>query len=184
MSNRSRSRHHSVIGQAIGIIIALIFLAIGHRAEQRGKNPFWAILRAIAIIVVTLGFVVSLAIRSVKEDTNDTTANSSTTSPSISSSSTIPESGASSRERSESASRFTYHNSPVITQTNDFYDVIADSAVYVFPDDTSHVLSYVHRARKLHVIGTAGSWLQIRMKNGTVGFVPATIAHYERAWID
>jgi tetratricopeptide (TPR) repeat protein len=51
-----------------------------------------------------------------------------------------------------------------------------NSAVYQNPDATSSVLAQVHRRRYVHVTGINGSWLQVTLRNGTVGFIPTSAA--------
>jgi tetratricopeptide (TPR) repeat protein len=51
-----------------------------------------------------------------------------------------------------------------------------NSPVYQNADSSSAVLAQVHRHKYVHVIGITGNWLQIRMRNGTVGFIPTTAA--------
>jgi tetratricopeptide (TPR) repeat protein len=51
-----------------------------------------------------------------------------------------------------------------------------DSPVYQDPDSGSAVLSKVHRRKWIHVTGISGDWLQVRLRNGTVGFVPMSAA--------
>lgn len=52
-----------------------------------------------------------------------------------------------------------------------------DSTVYANPDPTSGQVGKVRHKKYVRVIGMAGKdWLQIKMKNGTVGFVPTSAA--------
>ena len=52
-----------------------------------------------------------------------------------------------------------------------------DSPVYMNPDATSAVVGNVRHKKYVHVIGMAGKdWLQIKMKKGTVGFIPTSAA--------
>jgi tetratricopeptide (TPR) repeat protein len=52
-----------------------------------------------------------------------------------------------------------------------------DSPVYTNPDATSAVVGDVKHRKYVRVIGIAGKdWLQIRLKNGTVGFIPISAA--------
>jgi tetratricopeptide (TPR) repeat protein len=52
-----------------------------------------------------------------------------------------------------------------------------DSAVYANPDNTSGQVGKVRHRKYVRVIGLAGKdWLQIKLKNGTVGFIPTTAA--------
>lgn len=52
-----------------------------------------------------------------------------------------------------------------------------DSPVYTSPDSTSAVVANVRHKKYVRVIGIAGKdWLQIKLKNGTVGFIPTSAA--------
>jgi tetratricopeptide (TPR) repeat protein len=52
-----------------------------------------------------------------------------------------------------------------------------DSSVYANPDATSGEVGKVRHRKYVRVIGLAGKdWLQIKMKDGTVGFIPTTAA--------
>ena len=51
-----------------------------------------------------------------------------------------------------------------------------ESPVFASPDSSSATVGNVHIKKYVRVIGIAGSWLQIRLKDGTVGFIPTTAA--------
>jgi Flp pilus assembly protein TadD len=51
-----------------------------------------------------------------------------------------------------------------------------DSAVYQAADSSTSVVGQVHHGHFVHVTGIQGSWLQITLRNGTVGFIPVTAA--------
>jgi tetratricopeptide (TPR) repeat protein len=51
-----------------------------------------------------------------------------------------------------------------------------DSPVYTTADNTSAVVAQVHHGKFVHVTGITGDWFQIKMRNGTVGFIPVTTA--------
>jgi Bacterial SH3 domain len=51
-----------------------------------------------------------------------------------------------------------------------------NSPVYQGPDPNSSVLGQVHRRRYVHVTGISGNWLQVTLRNGTVGFIPSSAA--------
>ncbi|HEY2106988.1 MAG TPA: SH3 domain-containing protein [Candidatus Binataceae bacterium] len=52
----------------------------------------------------------------------------------------------------------------------------ADSPVFTAPNQFAQKVGEVHRGKYIHVIGQALSYVQIRMKDGTQGFVPMTAA--------
>jgi tetratricopeptide (TPR) repeat protein len=51
-----------------------------------------------------------------------------------------------------------------------------NSPVYQNPNANSSVLGQVHRRRYVHVTGITGDWLQVTLRNGTVGFIPVNAA--------
>lgn len=52
-----------------------------------------------------------------------------------------------------------------------------DSPMYANPDATSVVVGKVQHKKYVHVIGIAGKdWLQIRLRNGVIGFIPTSAA--------
>ncbi len=51
-----------------------------------------------------------------------------------------------------------------------------DSAVYQGTDSSTSVVGQVHRGHFVHVTGIQGNWLQVTLRNGTVGFIPVTAA--------
>ena len=66
--------------------------------------------------------------------------------------------------------------SPKLTPLNKVYLLTRDSPVYQNPDATSAVVAHVRRKKYVNVIGIEGAWLQVKMKDGTVGFVPVSAA--------
>jgi tetratricopeptide (TPR) repeat protein len=51
-----------------------------------------------------------------------------------------------------------------------------NSPVYQNPDQTSAVVGQVHRGHLVNVSGITGDWLQVRLRDGTVGFIPTSAA--------
>jgi len=51
-----------------------------------------------------------------------------------------------------------------------------NSRVYQNANGTSAVVAQVHRRKYVHVTGISGDWLQVTLRNGTVGFIPASAA--------
>lgn len=51
-----------------------------------------------------------------------------------------------------------------------------DSPVYQGPDQASAVVAHVHHKKLVRVTGITGDWLQIKLKDGTVGFIPTSAA--------
>jgi Flp pilus assembly protein TadD len=56
------------------------------------------------------------------------------------------------------------------------YLLTHNSPVYQNPDANSAVLGQVHRRRRVRVTGLTGDWLQVTLRNGTVGFIPTSAA--------
>ncbi len=65
---------------------------------------------------------------------------------------------------------------PKIKPLNKLFLLTKNSPVYQNPDDTSSTVGQVRRRKYVHVTGITGNYLQIRLKNGTVGFIPETAA--------
>lgn len=59
---------------------------------------------------------------------------------------------------------------------NKRFQLTKDSPVYQSPDQTSAVVGQVHRSRWVRVTGITGDWLQVRLRDGTVGFIPTAAA--------
>jgi hypothetical protein len=67
-------------------------------------------------------------------------------------------------------------SSKPVRAVNKRFRLTRSSAVYQNPDASSAVLGQVHRSRYVHVTGITGDWLQVTLRNGTVGFIPITAA--------
>jgi tetratricopeptide (TPR) repeat protein len=65
---------------------------------------------------------------------------------------------------------------PKVKATNKKFKLTHDSPLYAAADGSSGVLGQVHRGKFVHVTGIAGDWLQVQLRNGTVGFIPLTAA--------
>jgi tetratricopeptide (TPR) repeat protein len=65
---------------------------------------------------------------------------------------------------------------PKIKATNKKFRLTHDSPLYQMNNNTSPVVGQVHRGKFVHVTGIAGDWLQVKLRNGTVGFIPVTAA--------
>jgi len=59
---------------------------------------------------------------------------------------------------------------------NKVFLLTKNSPVYESPDSSSNVVGQVHKKKYVHVVGLAGDYLQIKLRNGTIGFVPETAA--------
>ena len=64
----------------------------------------------------------------------------------------------------------------MVTPYDKQFLLTSDSPVYAVPNQGGEKLAEVHRGKYIHVIGQALSYLKIRMKNGTEGYVPMTAA--------
>jgi tetratricopeptide (TPR) repeat protein len=65
---------------------------------------------------------------------------------------------------------------PKIKPLNKLFLLTKNSPVYQGPDETSAVVAQVRSKKYVHVTGLAGNYLQIRLKNGTMGFIPISAA--------
>jgi hypothetical protein len=65
---------------------------------------------------------------------------------------------------------------PKIKPLNKLFLLTKSSPVYQGPDQSSAVLGQVRSKKYVHVTGIAGDYLQVRLKNGTIGFIPAAAA--------
>jgi tetratricopeptide (TPR) repeat protein len=65
---------------------------------------------------------------------------------------------------------------PALRQTNKRFLLTHDSPVYESMSDSARIVAQVHRRKYVHVIGLGGEWLRIQLRNGTIGFIPATAA--------
>ena len=64
----------------------------------------------------------------------------------------------------------------LVTPYDKQFLLTADSPVFSVPNQSGEKLAEVHRGKYIHVIGQALSYLKIRMKNGTEGYVPMSAA--------
>jgi hypothetical protein len=64
----------------------------------------------------------------------------------------------------------------LVTPYDKQFLLTADSPVYASPNQFGSKVAEVHRGRYIHVVGESLSYLKIRMKDGTEGFVPMTAA--------
>jgi len=63
-----------------------------------------------------------------------------------------------------------------IKPLNKLFVLTKNSPVYQSPDETSSTIGEVRRKKYVHVTGITGNFLQIKLKNGTVGFIPVAAA--------
>ncbi len=65
---------------------------------------------------------------------------------------------------------------PQIKPLNKLFLLTKNSPVYQNPDAASMTIGEVRRRKYVHVTGITGDYLQIRLKNGTTGFIPVAAA--------
>jgi Flp pilus assembly protein TadD len=65
---------------------------------------------------------------------------------------------------------------PAIRPTSKRFLLTHNSPVYESMSDSARVVAQVHQRRYVHVIGLGGQWLRIQLRDGTIGFIPATAA--------
>jgi len=63
-----------------------------------------------------------------------------------------------------------------IKPLNKLFVLTKNSPVYQNPDETSSTIGEVRRKKYVHVTGITGNFLQIKLKNGSVGFIPIDAA--------
>jgi tetratricopeptide (TPR) repeat protein len=57
---------------------------------------------------------------------------------------------------------------------NKLFLLTKSSPVYESPDPSSRQVAKVTRRKYVHVIGVTGNYLQIKLRNGTIGFIPTS----------
>jgi len=65
---------------------------------------------------------------------------------------------------------------PSIKALNKVFLLTRNSPVYKNPDDRSEIVGAVKSNRYVHVIGITGNYLQIKLRDGTLGFIPVSAA--------
>ena len=65
---------------------------------------------------------------------------------------------------------------PQVKPLNKLFLLTKNSPVYQNPDETSSTIGHVRRKKYVHVTGITGDYLQIRLRNGTIGFIPVAAA--------
>ena len=65
---------------------------------------------------------------------------------------------------------------PQIKPVNRRFLLTKNSKVYEAPDQNSSIVGAVHQRKYVQVTAIEGDWLQVRLRNGSVGFVPAVAA--------
>jgi tetratricopeptide (TPR) repeat protein len=65
---------------------------------------------------------------------------------------------------------------PTIKPLNKLFLLTKNSPVYQSPDETSSTVGQVRRKKYVHVTGITGNYVQVKLRNGTIGFIPVTAA--------
>ncbi len=65
---------------------------------------------------------------------------------------------------------------PKIKPLDKKFQLTHNSPVYEKPDSGSRVVGQVHRRKYVHVVGITGDWLQVKLHDGTIGFIPTSAA--------
>ena len=63
-----------------------------------------------------------------------------------------------------------------IKPLNKLFLLTKNSPVFQNPDETSATIGQVRRKKYVHVTGITGNFLQVKLRNGAVGFIPVTAA--------
>ena len=90
----------------------------------------------------------------------------------VSTASAAPEAGATPATTTAAAPA----GAPQIKPLNKLFVLTKNSPVYQNPDETSSTIGEVRRKKYVHVTGITGNFLQIKLKNGSVGFIPVDAA--------
>ncbi len=80
------------------------------------------------------------------------------------------------RRSRRGAARRARRQEPKLRPLDRKFRLTKDSAVYQGTDSSTSVVGQVHRGHFVHVTGIQGNWLQVTLRNGTVGFIPVTAA--------
>jgi tetratricopeptide (TPR) repeat protein len=64
----------------------------------------------------------------------------------------------------------------VLRQIDKRFLLTHDSPVYESRSNNARVIARVHQRRYVHVTGLGAQWLRIQLRNGMIGFIPATAA--------
>ena len=67
-------------------------------------------------------------------------------------------------------------NEHKLKPVNRKFRLTKDSPVYQVASNSGTVVAHVHHGRFVHVTGIQGDWLQVTLRNGTVGFIPVSAA--------
>jgi tetratricopeptide (TPR) repeat protein len=65
---------------------------------------------------------------------------------------------------------------PKVRTLNKLFLLTKNSPVYENPSNKSKVVAQVKSKKYVHVIGITGEWFQIKLRNGTIGFIPVSTA--------
>ncbi|HXW85140.1 MAG TPA: tetratricopeptide repeat protein [Candidatus Binataceae bacterium] len=65
---------------------------------------------------------------------------------------------------------------PALKPLNKLWKLTHDSDVFQDASSTSSVVGHVRRRGYIHVTGIEGDYLEVKLRNGVVGFVPASVA--------
>jgi hypothetical protein len=63
-----------------------------------------------------------------------------------------------------------------IKPMNERYLLSHTSAVYAQADTSSAVIGHVHKKKHVEVTGLEGDWLQVKLPDGRLGFIPTKAA--------
>jgi uncharacterized protein YgiM (DUF1202 family) len=65
---------------------------------------------------------------------------------------------------------------PAVKPINKRFLLSKSTAIYAAPDESSAVLEHVRAGIHVDVVGLSGKWLQLKLRNGKTGYIPATAA--------
>ncbi|HJU12338.1 MAG TPA: hypothetical protein VJ728_15750, partial [Candidatus Binataceae bacterium] len=70
--------------------------------------------------------------------------------------------------------------SAAVEPTHAMLKLKQDASVYSRPESSSHTLERVHAGKFLNITGSTRSYLQVKLKGGTIGYVPISAVDLTR----
>lgn len=160
----------------INPLVALILAGIGYRAYQQGRNPFFAIIKAIfGFALAILGIFAVLALIASHNSPPAPVPTSASGSDA-----TIPPADAVSAPATPAIAAIPSPATSALAAVDELGQMLSDSEVL---DATGAVIGTVHAGRPVHIIGATSAWLRIRKHDGQEGFIPSASADDVGAWV-
>jgi len=160
----------------INPLVALILAGIGYRAYQQGRNPFFAILKAIfGFFFVILG---AFAIIGLIASHNSPPV--PVTPTAVGDGATMPSAATVFAPATPAIAAVPSPATSAIVAVDELGQMLSDSEIL---DASGAVIGRVHEGRPVHIVGATSAWLRIRKHDGQEGFIPAASADDVGAWV-